>query len=183
MSATILRPALLVAALLLTVQPAPLPVGLQAGRDAHPCKPLAPLRVTVTPRGDGNGPQVTLDVAIQPLLAMQGVTWRWELSPEVQPAGGELAGAADGARGALTPATLQLQVPTDGRYARAVLRVSGAFVGHDEHGQPSLERVEVEQLTSWGVPAAPAPVVSTLDAETGAQVQVVALPATLRSGP
>src|SRR5262245_17602053 len=175
MSATILRPVLLVAALLLTVQPAPPPVGLQAGRDARPCKPLAPLRVTVTPRGDGNGPHVTLDVAIQPVLEMQGVTWRWELSPGVQPAGGELSGVADGARDALTPGTLQLQVPTDGRYARAVLRVSGSFVGHDEHGQPSLEHVEVEQVTSWGVPPAPAPVVSTLDAETGATVQVVAL--------
>jgi len=97
--------------------------------------------------------------------------------------GAELRGSADGVRDALTPGTLELQVPTDGRYARAVLRVSGAFVGHDEQGQPSLERVEVGLVTSWGVPPAPAPVVTTLDAETGAQVQVVAVPATLRSGP
>lgn len=182
MPASFLRPALLAAALLLTVQPAPPPVGLQAAHDLCPSKPLAPLRVTVTPRGDGTGPHVTLDVAIRPVLAMQAVTWRWELSPEVQPVGGELQGTADGARDALTPGTLELLVPTDGRYARAVLRVSGVFVGHDEQGQPSHERVEVEQVTSWGVPPAPAPVVSTLDAETGAQVQVVAVPATLRSG-
>jgi hypothetical protein len=182
MPASLLRPALLAAALLLTVQPAPPPVGLQAAVDVRPCKPLAPLRVTVTPRGDGTGPHVTLDVAIRPVLPMQGVTWHWELSPEVQPAGGELRGEADGARGALTAGTLELVVPTDGRYARAVLRVSGSFVGRDDQGRPSLERVEVEQVSSWGVPPAPAPVVSTLDAETGAQVQVLAVPATLRSG-
>ena len=178
MPASILRPALL-----LTVQPAPPPVGLQAASDVRPCKPLAPLRVTVTPRGDGTGPHVTLDVAIRPVLAMQAVSWRWELLPEVQLLGGELRGSADGARDALTPGTLELQVPTDGRYARAVLRVSGVFVGHDEQGQPSLEPVEVEQVISWGLPPAPAPLVTTLDAETGAQVQVVAVPATLRSGP
>ena len=102
---------------------------------------------------------------------------------EVQPVGGELHGAADGARDALTPGTLELLVPTDGRYARAVLRVSGSFIGRDDQGQPSLERVEVEQITSWGVPPAPVPLVSTPDAETGAEVQVLAVPATLRSDP
>ena len=183
MPASLLRPALLAAALLLTVQPAPPPVGLQAAVDVRPCKPLAPLRVTVTPRGDGTGPHVTLDVAIRPVLAMQGVAWSWELSPEVQPVAGELRGTADGARDALTPGTLEVLVPTDGRYARAVLRVSGSFVGRDDQGQPSLERVEVEQVIGWGVPPAPVPLVSTMDAETGAQVQVLAVPATLRSDP
>ena len=182
MSATLLRPALLAAALLLTVQPAPPPVGLQAAVDVRPCKPLAPLRVTVTPRGDGTGPHVTLDVAIRPVLPMQGVTWRWELSPELQPAGGELRGEADGARNVLTAGTLELVVPTDGRYARAVLRVSGTFIGRDDQGRPSPERVEVVQVSSWGVPPAPAPVVSTADPETGAPMQVLVVPSTQRSG-
>jgi hypothetical protein len=182
MPASFLRQALLAAALLLAVQPEPPRVGLSAFHADRSCKPFAPLAVTVMPRGDGSGPHVTLDAGIRPVLEMQGVTWHWELSPDVQRLDGALQGVADGTRGALTQSTLDVQVPVDGRYARAVLVVSGSFTGQDEQGQAVLERVEVAPLVSWGERPLPGPLVSTLDGETGAPVEMIAVPCTLQSG-
>jgi hypothetical protein len=174
------RPALLAAALLFAVQPAPPAGGVPAAVVDHSCKPLAPFAVTLSPRGDGA--HVTIDVSIRPVLEMRQVSWRWELSPELQLVGGAAEGRADGTRGALTSESVQLLVPVDGRHARAVLRVSGQFLGHDELGQPALEAVEVEQAVEWGPAPAPAQVLLTPDDETGAEIEVVAVPAALRSG-
>ena len=175
-----MRPALLAAALLLVVQPAPPAGGVPAAVVDHSCKPLAPLAVTLSPRGDGA--HVTIDVTIRPILEMRQVAWRWELSPELQLVGGAAEGRADGARGALTSESVQLLVPVDGRHARAVLVVSGEFLGHDELGQPVLEAVEVAPAVQWGQAPPPAPLLLTRDAETGAEIEVIAVPAALRSG-
>jgi hypothetical protein len=146
------------------------------------CKPLAPIAVVVAPRGDGAGPVVTLDVAVRPLLEMQVVGWHWELSPGVVLLQGESAQEAAAGRGALTEATVELAVPTDGRYASATLVVSGVFHGQDELGVPTDEMVQVARTTSWGQLPAPAPLVPAMDGESGARVEVVALPVAQRAG-
>ncbi len=156
--------------------------GSHAARPDRGCKPLAPIAVDVVPRGDGAGPFVTLDLAVRPLLEMQSLGWRWELSPGVVLLDGALESAADGGRGALTTATVDLAVPADGRRASARLVVSGAFVGQDENGAPVHEAVQVVRTTSWGELPAPAPLVPAVDGETGLPVQVVSVPVAQRAG-
>jgi|GEM_PF-5097428 len=151
-------------------------------RTDHGCKPLAPLAVEVTPRGTGAGPIVTLDVAVRPVLAMQAVAWRWELSPGVVLLDGQVEQAAAAGRGEVTEATVELAVPTDGRFASATLVVAGVFHGQDEQGAATDERVEVRRTTSWGAAPLAAPLVPAIDGETGAQVEVVAVPAAQRAG-
>ena len=181
MRASPLGLALVGLALLLPARPM-VPSAPHAARADRGCKPLAPLAVKVAPRGAEDTAVVTLDVAVRPLLEMQQVAWRWELSPGVVLLQGEAGQVAAPGRGALTEATVQLAVPRDGRYASARLVVTGAFTGRDEQGQPTDEVVQVSHATSWGEPPVSAPLVPAMDGETGAQVQVVAVPAAQRAG-
>jgi hypothetical protein len=180
MRATHLLLALPGLALLLCPQPAP--PGPSPSRIPPACKPLAPIVVQVVPRGDGAGPVVTLDVAVRPLLAMQDVHWAWDLSPGVSLLEGEAARAADPGRDALTEDEVELSVPTDGRFARARLVVTGTFIGLDDQGVASEETVQVVHDARWGARPEPGVRVQAIDAATGERVEMLAVPSAHRAG-
>jgi hypothetical protein len=142
-------------------------------RPATPHKPLAPIEITLTtPDGEPLSAErgsVPLRFAIEPVIEMAELSWRWELPPELALAEGPLAGVAASEVGAVSAGQLTLVVPDDGRYHRAELAVSGAFETLDEAGQPTLETVTRVEVLTWGEPSADLPVVTTVDPATGEQ--------------
>jgi hypothetical protein len=140
------------------------------------CKPLAPLVVELSAREPSGGSQVTLDLAVQPVLAMHEVSWELRLGDGLTPLDGEPAGEAAAARGVRTAAEVRVALPADGRFAQATLVVTGHFTGEDENGVSSEETVQLERSLSWGDLPAGATFTGT-DPETGEQVSLVAVPA------
>ena len=140
------------------------------------CKPLAPLLVELTAREPSGGPQVTLDLAVRPVLAMHEVSWELRLGDGVLLLEGPAAGEAAAARGQRTTATARVALPADGRSTRAALVVTGHFTGEDENGAPSEETVQLERSLSWG-DAPTGAIFAGTDPETGEQASYVAVPA------
>jgi hypothetical protein len=140
------------------------------------CKPSPPLIVELKAREPSGGPQVTLDVLVRPVLAMQALSWELQLGDGLTLVQGPAQGEAAPARGEQTAATLRLALPADGRSTLARLVVTGHFTGHGDDGETSEETVQDERTLSWG-PAAAGPTFSGLDPETGEQASFVAVPA------
>jgi len=146
------------------------------------CKPLAPISVQISAREPSGGPVVTLDFAVRPVLGLQAVAWHLQLADGLTLLEGEVDGEAAPERDALTEGTASVVLPADGRFVRATLVVTGAFMGHDEHGESGLETVQVESSLSWGELPEPGTIVISTDAETRAPAAHVAVPAAHRAG-
>jgi hypothetical protein len=139
------------------------------------CKPLAPIDVLLeTPGGAGPG-FVPVRLVVAPRMELSSLAWHWELSPDVRLADGARDGVAAPGRGVATAEELVLLVPDDGRRHRAELVVTGRLPSALPEDAPA-QIVAVRSLT-WGPLPDPGPVVLSADAETGAFVPVLAVPA------
>jgi len=153
---------------------APAQVGITAQVELS-CKPLGPVALQLDALSMDQSGGIPLEFTLRPLLEMQSLDWRWELSPELVVLNGELDGEAATARGETSNGRVVLIEPPAGRYGKATLVVSGVFTGSDETGATFDEPFEFRRSVSWGEVPIPVEVVQSPD-ETGAMAEFAVVP-------
>jgi hypothetical protein len=154
----------------------PATVAVEARVDSS-CKPLGPVVLELDARSMDTSGGIPLEFSLRPLLEMESLDWRWEVSPELTVLSGERDGTAATARGEASDGRLVVVEPANGRYGKATLVVSGVFTGSDETGATFDEPFEFQRSVTWGQVPIPADVVQSRD-ETGAVQEFAVVPTT-----